>query len=122
MSERRFIVELGMGVDLHGQNVTQAAVRAVRNAISNNCLCGLSEICNMSNPDQMHVHVIIACPNPDQVDEEAVLAELPLGRKTIEVKQGGMISPGLYLPQLGDASEDVVVANASVIVSVNVSA
>jgi uncharacterized protein (TIGR02058 family) len=121
MSERRFIVELGMGADLHGQDVTRAAIRAVRNAIAHNCLCGLSEICNINDPEQMRVHVIIACPKPGEVDEAAVLDELPLGRKTIEVKQGGMISPGLYLPQLGDASEDVIVANASVIVSVDIS-
>jgi len=117
---KRFIIELGMGVDLHGQNVTRAAVRAVRNAIAHNCLCGLSEICRLNDPEQMHVHVIIACPTPDEVDETAVLDQLPLGRKTIEVREGGMISPGLYLPQLGDASEDVVVANASVIVSIDV--
>jgi uncharacterized protein (TIGR02058 family) len=118
---KRFIIELGMGVDLHGQNVTRAAVRAVRNAIAHNCLCGLSEICGINDPEQMHVHVIIACPRPDEVNEAAVLDELPLGRKTIEVKEGGMISPGLYLPKLGDASEDVIIANASVLVSVEAS-
>ncbi|RJP17975.1 MAG: hypothetical protein C4520_15325 [Candidatus Abyssobacteria bacterium SURF_5] len=119
MPEKRFVVEIGMGVDLHGQDVTTAAARAVRDAISRNCLCGLSEICGLTHPDQMHVHVLIACPKPAEVDKEAVLKELPLGKKTITVREGGMTSPGLYVPQLGDASEDIVVANASVIVSVD---
>ena len=122
MSEERFIVQLGMGVDLHGQDSTQAARRAVRSAIANNCLCGLSEICHIENPnEEMHVHVLIACPDPDGVDKEAVLEELPFGIKTIEVEQGGMLSPGLFVPQLGDTSADALVANASVTVSVKVS-
>jgi len=119
MSEKRFIVQIGMGVDLHGQDPTQAARRAVRDAITNNCLCGLAEICDIKNPnEEMHVHLHIACPKPDEVDTEAVLEELPFGVKTIEVEQGGMMTPGLYVPQLGDESADALVANASVTVSV----
>ena len=34
-------VELGMGADLHGQDVTKAAVRAVRNAIERNSMPGM---------------------------------------------------------------------------------
>lgn len=121
MSEKRFIVEIGMGIDLHGQDPTQAARRAVRDAIARNCLCGLAEICQIQNPnEQMHVHVLIACPKPDEVDRDAVLAELPFGVKTIDVQQGGMLAPGLYVPQLGDESPDALVANASVTVSVDV--
>jgi uncharacterized protein (TIGR02058 family) len=117
---KRFIVQLGMGVDLHGQDPTQAASRAVQDAISRNCLCGLSEICSMQNPnEEMYVDVIIACPKPDEVNREAVLSELPFGIKTIDVKEGGMMSPGLFVPQLGDKNPDVLVANASVTVSVN---
>ena len=120
MSEKRYIVQLGMGVDLHGQDPTQAACRAVRDAISNNCLCGLSEIVHVEKPnEEMFVHVIIACPKPDEVDREAVLGELPFGVKTVEVQEGGMMSPGLYVPQLGDESADALVANASVTVSVS---
>lgn len=121
MAKKRYVIELGMGMDLHGQDVTQAARRAVRNAISNSCLCGLSEILDMKDPnEEMLIDVLIACPTPDTVDEDAVLAELPFGKKTIEVKEGGMTSPGLYVPQLGDDSPDIVVANASITVSVNI--
>jgi uncharacterized protein (TIGR02058 family) len=108
-----------MGVDLHGQDPTQAACRAVRDAIANNCLCGLAEIIDMKNPnEEMYVDVLIACPRPDAVDGEIVLAELPFGRKTIGVTEGGMLAPGLFVPQLGDDSPDALVANASVTVSV----
>lgn len=119
MTRKRFIVQIGMGVDLHGQDPTQAACRAVRDAIAENCLCGLSEIIDMKNPNkEMYVDVLVACPKPDKLDKQAVLAELPFGIKSIEVKDGGMLAPGLYVPQLGDESPDTLVANASVTVSV----
>ena len=34
MTRKRFIVELGNGADLHGEDVTEAACRAVKDAIS----------------------------------------------------------------------------------------
>ena len=121
MAEKRYIIEVGMGVDLHGQDPTQAARRAVRNAIANNCLCGLSEILDMKDPNkEMFIDVLIACPEPEKVATEAVLHELPFGKKTIEVVDGGMSSPGLYVPQLGDESPDILVAIASLTVSVHV--
>ncbi len=120
MSEKRYIIELGTGADLHGQDVTKAARRAVRDAISDSCLCGLREVLGMTDPSkEMLVHVLIACPNPEQVDKDAVLEELPLGMKSIEVKEGGMLSPGLFVPELGDHSPDILVANASVTVSID---
>lgn len=52
MNEKRFIVQLAMGTDQHGHNdnCTNAAIKAVKNAISNNCLIGLIEICGLRTP------------------------------------------------------------------------
>ena len=72
MSSRRFIIQTGMGVDQHGQNMTTAAVRAVEDAIRRNCLCGLVEIVGLQDPQQMIVEVTLAVPYPDQVDVEKV--------------------------------------------------
>jgi adenylate kinase len=44
----RFIVEIGMGVDFHGQDVTKAAVKAAKDAISRSCLVGLNEVCGFT--------------------------------------------------------------------------
>lgn len=116
---RRFIVELGTGIDLHGQDVTKAAVRAVRDAISRSCLCGLVEILELNDLNQMLVEVIVAVPAPEQVDPNAVLSAIPFGRKKIKVLAGGMRAPGLYQPELGDQSSDVIMANAAVTVWVD---
>lgn len=117
---RRFIVELGMGVDLHGQDATKAAQRAVRNAIERNSLPGLREVGGITNPSQMIVDVTIAVPvAPEQVNASAVLEMLPYGQKTIRVVSGGMlVSGGSVIKELGDTSDAIVVANASVTVSV----
>jgi uncharacterized protein (TIGR02058 family) len=120
VSEKRYIMQMGMGVDLHGQNPTEAAARAVHNAISNNCLCGMSEVLHTEHPEEkMHVSVLVACPRPDEVNTEEVLKNIPFGIKTIKVREGGMTSPNVFSPQLGDKTSDALIANASVTVSVD---
>ncbi|MBM4430476.1 MAG: hypothetical protein FJ026_09055 [Chloroflexi bacterium] len=116
MAEKRFIVELGTGMDLHGQDATKAAARAVKDAIGRSCLCGLVEIVNLHNLHDMRVDVLVAVPEPERVDTETVLAVIPFGRKEMRVVAGGLRAPGLYQPELGDQSPDVFVANAAVTV------
>jgi len=117
---KRFIVEIGMGTDLHGQDVTKAGRRAVRDAISRSCLCGLQEIVALPRLDDMLVEVRLATPLPDQVDQAAVLSEIPFGRKRIQVVEGGLSVPTLFIEQLGDKNADAVVALAAVTVWVDV--
>ncbi len=81
MAWRRFIIEVGMGVDQHGQDATRAAEKAVQDAIHRSCLCGLREVVGIKNPQDILVEVIIACPHPESVDKERVLKNLPLGQK-----------------------------------------
>lgn len=120
MAKKRYIIELGTGVDLHGQDYTEAAKRAVRNAISDQCLCGLSEIMAIKNPSQMLVDVTIAATEPEKVDKKAVLEVLPFGAKTINVVSGGMSVSGMLVESLGDKTDAIVVVNASVTVSLDI--
>jgi len=117
---KRFIVEIGMGTDLHGQDVTKASCRAVQDAISSSCLCGLQEILALPRLDDMVVEVKIATPLPDQVDHEAVLSEIPFGHKNIQVVEGGLSVPTLFDEQQGDINENTVVALAAITVWVDV--
>lgn len=120
MAKKRYIIELGTGVDLHGQDYTEAARKAVKDAISNQCLCGLSEIMNLKDPSKMMVDVIVAASEPEKVDGEAVLEALPFGEKTIDIREGGMTVPGLMAESLGDKTDTIVLVNASVTVSLEV--
>ena len=111
---RRFVIELGWGSDLHGQDVTKASKKAVKDAISRSCLCGLSEVLGMVDFNNIRVNVSVATPYPEQVNKEAVLSVLPFGQKYIEVKEGGMETPGMLVKALGDKVDSIVVANAVV--------
>ena len=82
MVEPRFINQIGAGIDQHGHNndCTNAAIKAIKNAISNNCLCGLSEICNLTEPTdlvRMMVQVKIGAPYPETIDKKKVTSIHP---------------------------------------------
>jgi uncharacterized protein (TIGR02058 family) len=115
---RRYVVELGTGIDLHGADVTKAATRAVRDAISRSCLCGLLEIAGLKDPDEMRVRVHIACPTPDRLDGDAVRAAVPFGQVRLDVEAGGMVTEGLHIDRLG-AGDRIVVALAAITVSID---
>ena len=118
MTSRRFTVELGFGVDLHGENMTEAACRAVKDAVSRSCLCGLVEILELTDPNQILVDIVIACPKPEDVDLELVKSLAPLGRKTARAIDGGMQVLGLCVPSFGPNCDQIVVANAALTVHV----
>ena len=90
MAKRRFIVETGSGVDLHGEDVTVAACRAIQDAISGICLCGLQEILELKTSDQVAVEILIASPMPDEVDLDKVKKLVPMRCSDIKSVQGGM--------------------------------
>lgn len=119
MGRKRFIVELGTGADMHGQDVTKAACRAVSDAVSRSCLCGLVEIAGVDSPDKVHVDILIACPDPNKVDLDQVRATAPVGVVTARAEAGGMTAQGLCVPQFGPECDQIVVANAALTVSVN---
>lgn len=69
-----------MGTDFHGQNVTKAAVKAVKDAISHSCLCGLSEVLALKDLDRdIKITVTVAVSRPEEVNPETVAACLPKG-------------------------------------------
>jgi uncharacterized protein (TIGR02058 family) len=116
VTRKRLIIEMGMGVDQHGQDPTVAAARAVRNAIAHNALPGVWEVAGLDDPNQMIVEVQVAVPYPEQVRSEEVLAVLPFGRKRLTVEQGGMIVQGRAIPVLNDKNDEMLVAVAAVTV------
>lgn len=121
-NRRRFILEFGMGLDQHGQDVTNAARKAVKDAAARSCLAGLIEVVRLRDVNDMIVDIRVACPHPEKVDREAVLAALPFGRKRLTVVEGGMAAHGLFQPELGDATDEAYIANAAVTVWVDVDA
>lgn len=119
MAKKRFVIEMGTGVDQHGQNMTEAATRAVKDAVARVCLIGILELVELPDRSAMHVDVLLACPRPGEVDTAAVLEALPFGQKQIEVVEGGMIVRGHQAASLGDRSDEILIANAAITVSLD---
>jgi uncharacterized protein (TIGR02058 family) len=93
MTKTAYLLQTGMGVDLHGTNDTSAACRAVDHAIHHNSLLFLGEI-GLTSAEQIHIDVTIASPHPDQVDTDAVAATLPVGVVSVATQTGGMLTGG----------------------------
>ena len=86
-------VELGMGVDLRGQDATKAAVRAVRDAIGRNTVPGLAGLA-AGGGKRIAITVRLAAPaEAGPVDRAAVAAAMPAGDVAVEVAPGGMLAP-----------------------------
>jgi uncharacterized protein (TIGR02058 family) len=119
---KRFILEFGMGLDQHGQDPTRAACKAVKDAVARSCLAGLLEIVRLKDVNDMLVEIHIACPRPERVDHQAVLDALPFGKKKLYVEEGGMVAHGLLQPELGDQTDETLIANATITVWVDVRA
>ncbi|MEM6622028.1 MAG: Lin0512 family protein [Pseudomonadota bacterium] len=85
---KRIILEMGFGTDLHGEDYTKAAKRAVRDAMYHSSL-GLFSTCGI-DPATMQIELTIAAQDPDAVDLQAVAAEMPYGQVTPKVVHGGL--------------------------------
>jgi len=115
---KTFIIQIGMGVDQHGQDVTKAAQKAIKNAIANNCLVGLTDICHLKDLKDFYVHVQVAVPYPERINKKTLEKAIPFGNKEILVEKGGMVVQGIRIPELGDTSNEMIIANAAVTVLV----
>jgi len=123
MDFRRYLVEIGTGVDLHGEDATKAAQRAVKDAISHSSMIGLSQLFKIKNFSEIEealiVDVTIAAPEPEKVDIEAVLSTLPEGKRRINVVKGGMKFPAESTKEEAK-THPILMVNAIIVVLVDV--
>ncbi|SPH21701.1 hypothetical protein ASD8599_02453 [Ascidiaceihabitans donghaensis] len=86
--EQRVIIEMGMGNDLHGQDYTKAAGRAIEDAFRHSSLplFGALELSH----DAMRVQVTVGVQEPDKLDMDVLTAKLPRGRAEVRAVFGGM--------------------------------
>ncbi|AWB10831.1 hypothetical protein TDSAC_1492 [Thermodesulfobium acidiphilum] len=119
--KKRLLIEMGMGVDQHGQSPTKAAIKAIKNAIQNVYITGLIEIFNIKNLNEIEIVAELAAPRPEEVNIEEVKKAFPIqGNIEIIVKEGGMSIKALKIEELKDISNEVIICCAAVSVFVNV--
>lgn len=107
MSAKTMVFEFGMGVDVHGEDGTTAACRAVSDAIRHSSLPFFREV--REKGGTMLVDVTVGVPDPKAVDVERVRKELPHGEVTVRPVAGGLRVPG----------SDTVIACVAITVSVD---
>jgi uncharacterized protein (TIGR02058 family) len=106
VSAKPYVLEFGMGVDVHGADATTAACRAVSDAIRHSSLPFFRDV--RARGGTMRVDVTVAVPDPAAVDVERVRRELPHGEVTVHPVAGGLRVPG----------SDTLIACAAITVSV----
>lgn len=123
MNYKRYLLEVGSGIDLHGEDVTKAAQKAIRDAITHASMIGLGQLFRFKSFEELNealmVDVTIATPYPEKIDREEVLKVLPEGRRRLTVVEGGMRFPAPANKEFGDI-HGVVVVNAVLVVMVDV--
>lgn len=102
MEKKRYLIEVGIGVDMHGADMNKASVKAVQNALSHCCLAGIREI-HHAEPKDMALHIKICCPKPEMVDTDRIKEPVYFYDDVeIEVAAGGGSERGLYVPEMGE--------------------
>jgi uncharacterized protein (TIGR02058 family) len=99
-----------MGTDFHGQSVTKAAQKAVRDAVSRSCLCGLEEILGYSFEEmneKVVLKVTVAVTRPEEVDVKQLEQFLPVGKKEFTIVEGGLMIKGLNISEFGDMDDSI---------------
>lgn len=103
---RRFIIEMGMGNDLHGQDYTKAAGRAIEDALRHSSI-PLFGALDIPHKD-MRVQVTVAVQQPDALDCALLAERLPRGQAEVRAVFGGL---NVTNP---DTGEVIVIAQAAV--------
>ncbi|KAB5534101.1 hypothetical protein OIU77_009323 [Salix suchowensis] len=120
-SMKLLFVEMGVGYDQHGQDITSAAMRACRDAISSNSIPAFrrGSIPGVAS-GQMKLQIKLGVPHSLQqsLDIQRVKSVFPYGEIVkFEVVDGGMIcSSGVLIEEMGDENDDCYIVNAAVYV------
>lgn len=103
------VVQFGMGSSIRSRNYTEAAARAIRDALWHNSL-NIATALDFPR-EAMLIDVEIGVQQPDEVDADALLKVFPYGQPTVRVVKGGL---DVSKP---DGSGLTVIANAAIVVS-----
>lgn len=115
--EQILFIQTGMGIDVHGQNITKAATRAVKNAIWANSMPGIEKSLPEQRLENMKVNVRLAVPlDQEELDIEKIKEAIPYGTvEDVDITDGGMAtSSGIILEDENDENDLMYIVNAAV--------
>ena len=91
MPKHRVLTEFGMGSSLRRQDYTQAARRALQDALWHNSI-NMAEVFGLPK-ESMIIDVEIGVAKPDEVDTDALKDIFPYGQPHITATLGGLNVP-----------------------------
>ena len=111
MAVKRLLTEFGMGSSLRRQDYTEAATRAVKDALWHNSI-NLAELFG-KDKTEMQITVEVAVQNPDALDSDKIARIFPYGQVTIVPRLGGLDVPRT------DGGKPTVIANVAISVALD---
>ena len=108
MPVTRLLTEFGIGTSLRRQDYTEAARRALKDALWHNSI-NMAELFGFDKADML-IDVEIAVQRPDQVDCDALKSVFPYGQVSVTAHHGGLDIPR-------PDGNPTVIANAAINVS-----
>ena len=109
MAKTRVLVEFGMGTSLRREDYTEAAKRALKDALWHNSV-NMAELFGFAK-EAMIIDAEIGVQRPDLVDVAVLKAVFPYGQPSITVTEGGL---DIDKPHTDGRT---VIANAAIVVS-----
>ena len=106
----RVLTEFGMGTSLRRGDYTEAAKRALQDALWHNSI-NMAELFGFPK-EAMIIKVEIGVQDPSAVDADVLTAVFPYGQPSIHISQGG-----LDIPRPDGKGNPTLIANAAISVS-----
>lgn len=114
MAVKRLLTEFGMGSSLRRQDYTEAATRAVKDALWHNSI-NLAELFGKDKAE-MQITVEVGVQDPGALDRAKIAAIFPYGQVTVVPKRGGLDVPR------NDGGNPTVIANVAISVALDLEA
>lgn len=110
MAYSRYLIEIGTGVDMHGQDNTNAALKALKDATHHCCMAGIHDIFGFpADREHIRVKADLYAPDPEKIDPAPLEDYLGAYETELQFHAGGASAPGLSLPQMGSGDHITVV-------------
>lgn len=106
---KRYLIEIGIGCDLHGGDNTKACMKAVKDAMSHCCMAGVHDILGIGHvKGSLSLKVKLSCPKPEEVNVSQITELLAHYETTINLEKGGAYEEGLLVEELGQGSTIII--------------
>lgn len=110
MAFKRYLIEFGQGADLHGEDNTGAAIKAVKDAMHHCCMAGVRDIFGLdASPENIRVDADIFAPAAESVNTDCIKQCLRWYDTTVSVHPGGASAKGLCVPEMGEGDHITIV-------------